>query len=90
MVYNSDFVFCDEIAADKFLGFLISYFRTLEQANSIDSTANLANSKVFLVHGADDTVVDPLFAKKIEAYYEGFNVNMNAKVQYIEQRVKTF
>ena len=54
--------------------------RTLELANSIDSTENLANSKVFLVHGADDTIVDPLFAKKIEAYYEGFNVDMNAKI----------
>ena len=62
--------------------------RTLELANSIDSTENLANSKVFLVHGADDTIVDPLFAKKIEAYYEGFNVDMNAKAQYIKQTVR--
>ena len=68
--------------------FLISCFRTLEQANSIDSTENLANSKVFLVHGADDTIVDPLFAKKIEAYYEGFNVDMNAKAQYIKQTIR--
>jgi predicted esterase len=67
---------------------LISCFRTLELANSIDSTENLANSKVFLVHGADDTVVDPLFAKLIEAYYEGFNVDMNAKAEYIEQTVR--
>ena len=83
--YNSEFVFHDK---QHLTIFLISCFRTLEQANSIDSTANLANSKVFLVHGAEDTVVDPLFAKKIEAYYEGFNVNINAKVQYIEQTVR--
>ena len=70
-------------AADNFS--LISCFRTLEQANSIDSTENLANSKVFLVHGSEDTIVDPLFAKKFEAYYAGFNVNMNSKAQYIEQ-----
>ena len=34
--------------------------------------------------------MDPLYAKKIEAYYEGFNVNMNAKAQYIEQTVRRY
>ena len=52
-----------------------NYFRALESSNAIDSTSNLASSKVYIVHGSEDTVVDPLFAVKIKEFYEGYNVN---------------
>jgi len=55
----------------------------LESSNAIDSTSNLASSKVYIVHGSEDTVVDPLFAVKIKEFYEGYNVNqMVAKTYY--------
>merc|ERR1712156_1062940 len=49
----------------------------LESSNAIDSTSNLVNSKVYIVHGSEDSVVDPLFAVKIKEYYEGYNLNQN-------------
>ena len=51
------------------------YFRALESSNKIDSTSNLANSKVYIIHGRDDTIMDPSFSVKTKEFYEGYNVN---------------
>ena len=58
---------------------LSTYYRTLESSNAIDSTSNLATSKVYIIHGSEDTVVDPLFAVKIADFYKGYNVNQVIK-----------
>ena len=50
-------------------------FRALESSNKIDSTSNLANSKVYIIHGRDDTIMDPSFSVKTKEFYEGYNVN---------------
>jgi len=50
---------------------------SLQSQNLIDSTDNIANSKVFIVHGTKDEIVDPIFASKIQSYYEGFQVSSN-------------
>jgi len=48
---------------------------SLESQNGIDSTENLANSKIFIVHGTKDEVVDPEYAPKVVAYYKKFAVS---------------
>merc|ERR1711962_1194577 len=55
---------------------------TLESSNAIDSTSNLASSKVYIIHGKDDTVMDPLFSVKIKEFYEGYNVNQIVAKNY--------
>ena len=55
--------------------FFFHSFRSLESQNGIDSTENLANSKIFIVHGTKDEVVDPEYAPKVVAYYKKFAVS---------------
>ena len=61
------------------LKYLISliFHRDLESQNLIDSTNNLENSKVLIVHGTHDFIVNPVDAKKIQEYYENFLADPN-------------
>ena len=56
------------------------FFRDLESQNLIDSTSNLAQTKVYIVHGEFDTIVNPVHAWKVKQFYEGFGLD-SSKVQ---------
>ena len=59
----------------KFL--LFSNYRNLAAQNLIDSTSNLENTKVYIAHGTQDSVVKPIYGQKILEFYQGLVTNAN-------------
>ena len=59
----------------RMIFFYLTIYRHLEFQGLIDSTNNIADSKVLIVHGTHDNIVNPVDANKIREYYEQFHVN---------------
>ena len=54
-----------------------SNYRNLAAQNLIDSTSNLENTKVYIAHGTQDSVVKPVYGHKILEFYQGLMANSN-------------
>ena len=54
-----------------------SNYRNLAAQNLIDSTSNLENTKVYIAHGTQDSVVKPIYGQKILEFYQGLVTNAN-------------
>ena len=63
------------IIAFQMIFIYLTIYRHLEFQGLIDSTNNIADSKVLIVHGTHDNIVNPVDANKIREYYEKFHVN---------------
>jgi len=63
----------DELSVDK----MVEAAKNLAAQNLIDSTSNLGNTKVYIAHGTQDSVVKPIYGQKILEFYQGLVTNAN-------------
>jgi len=61
---------------------LVTKTRSYESARDIDSTSNLSNDRVYILHGSRDTVVSPGESPLIDQYYRSFLPAANIKTHY--------
>ena len=52
-------------------------YSNLAAQNLIDPTNNLENTKVYIAHGTQDSVVKPVYGQKILEFYQGLVSNSN-------------
>jgi len=61
---------------------LITKTRSYETARDIDPTSNMANDRVYVLHGSRDTTVNPGESPLIEQYYRNYLPTANIKSNY--------
>ena len=66
---------------------LVAATNSAAQAGAIDDPSGLADARVFLFVGADDTVVSPNVVDSLDSYYASFVPS--ASIQYVNRRPDT-
>jgi len=61
---------------------LVTKTRSYESARDIDATSNMANDRVYILHGRQDTVVSPGESPLIDQYYRTFLPSANIRTHY--------